>query len=164
LDRVLASYDLDLREVSLEYRPSIEVNDDRAENVLTMLEEASRNERREARPLIGPQRDEVEIRWGGHQARRVLSAGERKLLGLLLTAARARVLEEAGRPPILLLDDADSELDEERLTSVWGCFQGVNQTFVSSSRRSPWKVDFRVTRWDLNAGRLRPENSLQEFT
>ena len=164
LDRVLATCDLDLREVSLEYRPSIQVDDDRVEDILAVLEEASRNERREARPLVGPQRDEVVIRWGGHQARRVLSAGERKLLGLLLTAARARVLENAGRSPILLLDDVDSELDEERLTSVLGCFQGVNQTFVSSSRRSPWRADFGVTRWELKAGRLSPENGLQKAT
>lgn len=164
LDRLLATCDLDLREVSLEYRPSIEVETDRAEEILAVLEEARRNERREARPLVGPQRDEVVIRWGGHNARGVLSAGERKLLGLLLTAARGRVLEDAGRPPILLLDDADSELDQERLAAVWGCFQGVIQAFISSSRHSPWGVDFGVIRWRLEAGRLSPENGLQKPT
>ena len=76
----------------------------------------SADERRERRPLVGPQRDEVRIAWGAHSVRKVGSAGERKVLGLLLTAARGRVLRRFDRSPIYLLDDADSELDEGRAT------------------------------------------------
>ena len=52
-------------------------------------------------PLLGPHRDELEILWGGHEIRRVASAGERKALSLMLLAAHGRVMEEAGRQPRL---------------------------------------------------------------
>ena len=63
------------------------------------LERAADRERARQIPLLGPQRDELEILWGGHDIRRVASAGERKALSLLLLAAHGRVLETAGRPP-----------------------------------------------------------------
>ena len=50
---------------------------------------------------LGPHRDELEILWGGHEIRRVASAGERKALSLLLLAAHGRVMEAAGTAPRL---------------------------------------------------------------
>lgn len=159
LQRVLQYSDFDPREVSLEYRPSIQVDGERAEEVFDVLHEVSAEERRERRLMVGPQRDDVIIRRDGYDVRRVLSAGERKSLGLVLTAARVGVLEDAGRSPILLIDDADSELDEQRLASVWSSFRDVHQTFVSSSRPSPWNEVLGLVRWDLREGRLSPSRS-----
>ncbi|MBZ0103592.1 MAG: hypothetical protein K8I65_15650, partial [Thermoanaerobaculia bacterium] len=63
------------------------------------------------------------------------SAGERKALGLLLLAAQAA----AGREPMLLLDDADAELDRERLGRVIGAFAGFARLVVTSSRPEVWE-------------------------
>ncbi len=68
---------------------------------------------------VGPQRDELEIRFGGKPIRQVASAGERKALSLLLTLAQGRVLEQQGRRPLYLLDDLDAELDRERRRKLW---------------------------------------------
>lgn len=158
LDEILSSADLDLPDLRLEYRPSIRVADDDEAEILQELQRVSADERRERRPLLGPQRDEVVIGWGEHSVRKVGSAGERKVLGLLLTAARGRVLSLADRSPVYLLDDADSELDEGRLTSVWQAFAGATQVFVSSSRPGIWSMIPEAVRWQLTAGRIRSEN------
>jgi len=155
LSEILSSTDLDLPDLRLEYRPSIRVANDDEDEILQELQRVSADERRERRPILGPQRDEVVISWGEHGVRKVGSAGEIKVLGLLLTAARGRVLSMAERSPVYLLDDADSELDEERLTSVWPAFRGVDQVFVSSSRPDIWSMIPEAVRWQLKAGRIR---------
>ena len=157
LDEISRATDLDLPEIELEYRPSFRVENDDPEEILLELERASTDERRERRPLLGPQRDDVVIRWGDHSVRKVGSAGERKVLGLLLTAARGRVLREMDRAPVYLLDDADSELDEGRLTSIWQAFKGAEQVFISSSRPGIWSVVPEAVRWQLKAGRIGPD-------
>ena len=159
-EEVLASTDLELPEIELVYRPSIQVDSDEPEEIRRELERAEASERRDRRPLVGPQRDEVMIGWGGHGVRQVGSAGERKVLGLLLTAARGSVLKSAGREPVYLLDDADSELDRGRLTAVWQAFMEAEQVFVSSSRPDVWPADSEASRWHLEAGSIEPAQSL----
>jgi DNA replication and repair protein RecF len=154
LSGILGTTDLDLPDLRLEYRPSIRVDRDEPEEILRVLEKASADERRERRPLLGPQRDEVVIRWGEHNVRKVGSAGERKVLGLLLTAARGRVLAAADRTPVYLLDDADSELDEGRLSAVWQAFRGAAQVLISSSRPEIWTAVPEAVRWQLEGGRI----------
>lgn len=156
LTGVMSSTDLDLPEIRLEYRPSIQVDGDDPRGILEKLESAESSEKSEGRPLVGPQRDEVEIGWGQHGVRRVGSAGERKALGLLLAAARGEVLEAAERTPVYLLDDADSELDKDRLTSVWQAFSASDQVFVSSSRPDVWAAAPEAIRWHLEGGSINP--------
>jgi len=164
LSEILSSTDLDLPDLRLEYRPSIRVADDDEAEILQELLKISADERRERRPLLGPQRDEVVIGWGRHSVRKVGSAGERKVLGLLLTAARGRVLSMADRSPVFLLDDADSELDEGRLASVWQAFQGASQVFVSSSRPDIWSMIPEAVRWQLTAGRISLEKGRKKVS
>ena len=154
LAAVLASTELDLPDLELEYRPSMRVDDDAEEAILQELERVRDSERRERRPLLGPQRDEVLIGWGEHSVRKVGSAGERKVLGLLLSAARGEVLKSADRSPVYLLDDADSELDEGRLARVWQAFDGASQVFISSSRPDIWSMIPEARRWQLEGGRI----------
>jgi len=156
LTGVISDLDLELPSIHLRYRPSIH-GDTESGAVFEELEKVREQERSEARPLLGPHRDEVEIRWGRHPIKSVGSAGERKVLGLLISAARGRVLAAADREPIYLLDDADSELDAERLEAVWSLFRGSGQVFVSSNRPRAWAVDSKTTRWVLKAGSINPE-------
>ena len=152
LGEVVGDLDLELPPILLRYRPSIEADD--AGEVLARLERVSEQERLEARPVVGPQRDEMEIRWDGHPIKRVGSAGERKVLGLLISAARGRVLTSADRPPIFLLDDADSELDTVRLEAIWKLFESAEQIFVSSNRPAAWGAAAEARRWHLDSGSI----------
>lgn len=162
LAEVVAALDLDLQDLELEYRPSLRIDEPDAAGILVELERVRDAERRERRPLVGPHRDEVSIRLGGQSLRQVGSAGERKVIGLLLTAARGRVLVAAKRAPIYLLDDADSELDRDRLEAIWRAFEGVDQVLVTSSRPEVWAMAPEAIRWHLEAGRLRSGSDSRE--
>lgn len=137
---VISASGLELPPVELSYRPSPAAALEGVGAIAAALDRVRERERERRMPLVGPHRDELEIRWGGHEVKRVASAGERKLIGLVLTAARCRTLEEAGRRPVLLLDDLDTELDPERLRAVWSLLHGGGQRLVSSNRRAVWKA------------------------
>jgi DNA replication and repair protein RecF len=81
LEAVIARTGIDLPEIGLEYRPSIQVSGNDPAAILEVLQRAEAGERREGRPIVGPQRDEVRIAWSRRGVRRNASAGERKALG-----------------------------------------------------------------------------------
>lgn len=65
--------------------------------------------------LIGPHRDELVLCLHGRPARGYASQGEQRSLALALRlAAHDVVTAAAGSPPVLVLDDVFSELDDER--------------------------------------------------
>jgi DNA replication and repair protein RecF len=154
-DEVLRESQQSFPKIELHYKPSIP--DYRSvESILAQLGAVAGRERQQRQPLIGPHRDEVEIRWAGQPVRRLASAGERKAAGMILTAARGRVLEARGERPVYLLDDADSELDEGRRAAVWELFSSARQLFLSSTRPELWRQARGVNRWLLEGGALRP--------
>jgi DNA replication and repair protein RecF len=74
---------------------------------------------RRATSTVGPHRDELELRLSGMPARTHASQGEQRTLALALRLGAHRlVAETTGTPPVLVLDDVLSELDEERSTAL----------------------------------------------
>src|SRR5439155_11371221 len=68
---------------------------------------------------VGPHRDDVVLELGGLPARSHASQGEQRTLALALRLAVHGVVTDAvGSPPVLLLDDVFSELDEARSAAV----------------------------------------------
>lgn len=154
LTAVLEGSGLELGSVELVYRPSVDPGESGAEEILSRLEEARDGERRQRRPLLGPHRDDLEVLWQGRGLRRAASAGEKKLLGLALAAARGRLLTVAGRQPLYLLDDADGDLDRRRLETAWGLFGEAAQLIATSHRPEAWEAVGVVVRGRLEGGRL----------
>ena len=65
--------------------------------------------------LVGPHRDDWRLCIDGLDARRFASQGEQRSLALAVRLAGHVVISEVvGEPPVLLLDDVFSELDETR--------------------------------------------------
>ena len=120
------------------------------------LARATASERARRMPLVGPHRDDVAVLWRGADLRRVASAGERKSLGMFLLAAQAVVLAGAGKPAVLLLDDADAELDRGALGRVAEAFAGAQQLLATSSRPEVWAGLSGLQKWTVAAGRLGP--------
>ena len=151
LGEVLEEAALPFPEIALRYRPSpaleLPVDDagggvDRPalqEAILERLRGSAAAEVRRGQPLLGPHRDDLEVLWGGHPVRSTVSAGERKALWLLLTAAHGRALAAADREPVYLLDDLDAELSAATLARVWSVFAGGRQLLVTSNRPSVWE-------------------------
>ena len=87
------------------------------------LREALRASREQERvrgmTLVGPHRDDLQLLLNGVEATRHASRGQARLAALALRLGEARLLSERrGDPPLLLLDDALSELDERRRNLV----------------------------------------------
>jgi DNA replication and repair protein RecF len=76
-------------------------------------------ERRARRSLVGPHRDDVHLLVNGEDAARVASSGQCRSLLLALVLALLEVYHaERSRTAVALLDDLDSELDEERASAL----------------------------------------------
>ena len=69
--------------------------------------------------LVGPHRDDWRLSIDGLDARRFASQGEQRSLALAVRLAGHVVIADVvGEPPVLLLDDVFSELDEFRATNL----------------------------------------------
>jgi DNA replication and repair protein RecF len=156
LNSTLDSVGLDLPPVGLEYRPSLKVTEPTKEAVLVAFQQLHTRETEEGRPVAGPHRDELEISWNGIEISKIASAGERKIAGILLCAARGRLLEKDGRRPIVLLDDVDAELDGNRLGAAWKLFSGARQVFASSCHDAVEEHLPGARIWHLENGRITP--------
>ncbi len=154
LSRILEECSLGLGTIDLHYRCSLRSGSKGPSAILEELMAASERERVLQQPILGPHRDDLSIRWDGYELRRVASAGERKTLGLALLAAHGQVLAEGGRESVYLLDDADTELDRDRLTTLWRVFGAAGQLFATSNRPGVWDETDIEHRWHCDRGRL----------
>jgi len=155
LAEVMEASGLSFPPIELHYRPSPAGGLEGQEAIAEALDRIADRERRRQVPLLGPHRDELEILWGGHEIRRVASAGERKALSLMLLAAHGRVMQEAGRPPLYLLDDMDAELAPATVAAVWRVFKGEGQVFATSNRPQVWLTLEVATIWEMERGEMR---------
>lgn len=82
----------------------------------------------------GPHLDEIAIRAGDRDLRTFGSQGEQRLAVLALLLAEAELISARRRiPPLLLLDDALSELDEGRRRVLSEIIGAVGQTIVTAT-------------------------------
>lgn len=91
-------------------------------------------ERRAGRSLAGPHRDAVTLTVDGHDASAFASSGQARSLLLALALAGLEVYRaETGSPAVALLDDLDSELDEERAAELCGEVTRRGQALVTTA-------------------------------
>ncbi|MHB1344202.1 MAG: DNA replication/repair protein RecF [Thermoleophilia bacterium] len=98
------------------------------------LAESRAADRRRTFTHLGPHRDDLRFTLGGRDLRSYGSQGEHRtaLLALLL-AERAWISEREGRPPLLLLDDVMSELDDSRRRALVALLRGEGQAVVTTT-------------------------------
>jgi DNA replication and repair protein RecF len=64
-------------------------------------------------PLVGPQRDDMQLTCGGMEAAAIFSMGQsRRVVTALMLASAAAVERRLGRKPVMIFDEITSELDE----------------------------------------------------
>ncbi|MBE3556528.1 MAG: DNA replication/repair protein RecF [Firmicutes bacterium] len=101
------------------------------------LRQTAALERQREVTLVGPQRDDVALLVDGHEGRRHASRGQQRLLALCLRLAEAKLLAERYQdPPILLLDDLYSELDEVRQRRVSAFIQRFEQALMTTTQHA----------------------------
>jgi DNA replication and repair protein RecF len=140
------------RKVQIAYRTSLgEATEPAA--LLAALEARRAEEIRRGLTLVGPHRDDLAIELDGTDVRAFGSRGEQRLLALALRLAEVLpVTEAAGTTPVLLLDDALSELDEVVRANVLRESQSAEQVFLTSPE--PLAVT-GASRWTVDSGEVR---------
>lgn len=89
------------------------------------------------RALIGPQRDDLEILFDGHDLRAFGSSGQQRSALITLDLAALSVYNSwHNEYPLFLYDDVDAELDRGRIFSLLEYLEGRTQTFVTTSKQS----------------------------
>jgi DNA replication and repair protein RecF len=83
--------------------------------------------------LIGPHRDELELRIGDLPARGYASHGESWSAALALRLAAFELLRQGGDDPVLLLDDVFAELDSGRRERLATLAAGAEQVIVTAA-------------------------------
>jgi len=126
------------------------------------VEAAMRDALRQARPgelergvcLVGPHRDELELRIGELPARGYASHGESWSLALALRLAAYELLRADGEDPVLILDDVFAELDEGRRGRLAVLVAGAEQVIVTAAVPADVPAALKGGSYDVGGGTI----------
>ena len=127
------------RPASIAYHASIDIEPDRPDvEVLraALLEKmAIRRDAELERGvcLVGPHRDDLELRLGEQPAKGFASHGESWSMALALRLAAYELLRAEGSDPVLLLDDVFAELDTARRAALAAAAASAEQVLVTAA-------------------------------
>jgi DNA replication and repair protein RecF len=109
--------------------------------------------------LVGPHRDDLELRLGDQVAKGFASHGEAWSMALSLRLAAYELLRAEGSDPVLLLDDVFAELDTARRQALAQVAASAEQVLVTAAVAEDIPSDWdarriEVTMQDDDAGRI----------
>ena len=129
----------DSRPAAIGYRSSVDVEPERADvDLLRTALLAQMAQRRDAELergvcLVGPHRDDLELRLGEQPAKGFASHGESWSMALALRLASYELLRADGSDPVLLLDDVFAELDTARREALAAAAASAEQVLVTAA-------------------------------
>lgn len=154
-ERLTCRYLSSLGEVVAQARSAEEVRDFFAQS----LRAARRDELRRGATSIGPHRDDLLLLLDGEPLRTYGSQGQQRTAALVLRLAELEFMRRVlGEYPVLLLDDALSELDEERQRRVLKEVEREVQILATTAQELPLslKEEREITRFTVCAGEVKP--------
>jgi DNA replication and repair protein RecF len=126
------------------------------------LSRVAEDELRRGTTLIGPQRDDLTFLINGLDARAYGSQGQQRTVALALKLAEFRLIEDyVGEPPVMLLDDVMSDLDDTRRNHLLTWIQRRCQTFLTCTnlRSFPKEILTGATLFKVEAGTVTPDGN-----
>jgi DNA replication and repair protein RecF len=140
LNEVLETHLFGPEDLTLRYLSSLEDKGDLTDYEELMNERLRLRVQAEmaaGRGLIGPHRDDLELKLAGHDVRRFGSAGQQRSVLLLIVLAKIALFHATrGEYPLFLIDDIDAELDYRRIGRLLEFLEGKTQTIVTTSKES----------------------------
>jgi DNA replication and repair protein RecF len=104
--------------------------------------------------LVGPHRDDLELRIGDLPTRGYASHGESWSMALALRLSAFEALRAGGDDPVLLLDDVFAELDTGRRERLAGLVVGAEQVLVTAAVPADVPAALHGARFDVGGGRV----------
>jgi DNA replication and repair protein RecF len=96
--------------------------------------QARERELRLRQAVIGPHRDDLDLRLHGMPAGEFASEGQQRTLALALKLAQGRLLEKrGGKLPLYLMDDIFGELDPSRRNALMGHLPSAAQKWITTT-------------------------------
>ena len=99
--------------------------------------------------LVGPHRDDLELRLGDQPAKGFASHGESWSLALALRLAGYELLRTEGSEPVLILDDVFAELDSARRRALAGVASSAEQVLITAAVDEDIPADWEATRIEV---------------
>lgn len=96
--------------------------------------------------LVGPHRDDLELRLGDQPAKGFASHGESWSMALALRLASYELLRTEGSEPVLILDDVFAELDNARRRALAGVAADAEQVLITAAVGEDIPADWDATR------------------
>jgi DNA replication and repair protein RecF len=127
------------RPVAIGYRASVDVEPDRTDTeelraaLLAQMAQRRDAELERGVCLVGPHRDDLELRLGEQLAKGFASHGESWSMALALRLAAYELLRADGGDPVLLLDDVFAELDAARREALAAAAASAEQVLVTAA-------------------------------
>ena len=149
--------------LEVEYLPSFALDGlteaaDIQARFLEELASVSGEETARGTTVRGPQRDDIAFCVNGQDCRLFGSQGQQRTVALSLKLAERRLIEElVGEPPLLLLDDVLSDLDDARRALLFDLTaRAGSQTFLSCTNLRAFSPDVlaRATVYAVTAGEV----------
>ena len=140
------------RPAAIAYRASIDLPEGSSDTEVlaaALLEELARRRSAELERgmcLVGPHRDDLELRLGEQPAKGFASHGESWSMALSLRLASYELLRGEGSEPVLILDDVFAELDNSRRRALAGVAAGAEQVLITAAVGEDIPADWDATR------------------
>jgi DNA replication and repair protein RecF len=99
--------------------------------------------------LVGPHRDDLELRLGDQAAKGFASQGESWSMALALRLAAYELLRAEGGEPVLLLDDVFAELDSARRQALANVAASAEQVLVTAAVPEDIPADWDTRRIEV---------------
>lgn len=143
-------------ELFVSYEPNVDFEGDDAEYAIyDALSKSREDDVRRGFTTRGPHRDDIDIKLADGSVRVYGSQGQQRTAALSLKLSELALMRQAlGEPPVLLLDDVLSELDESRqraLTEVaFDCQCFITATSAASLERLAGVTAFNVQNGNIS--------------
>jgi DNA replication and repair protein RecF len=108
--------------------------------------------------LVGPHRDDLELRLGPGPAKGYASHGESWALALALRLAAYRLLCTDDVEPVLILDDVFAELDDRRRRALAGVAARAEQVLVTAAVTDDVPPGLTGVRLAVSGSTIAPES------
>lgn len=118
------------------------LSDDLEQYLLRAIKAAREKDKELGFCTVGPHRDDIKIELDGKDSRKFASQGQQRTVALSMKLGEVVIFRDGiGEPPVLLLDDVLSELDETRQNLLLKMTQGFQTILTCTEYDLPVPAD-----------------------